>query len=136
MAVVKWARELSVGVESLDDQHEKMLVLLNGLHEGLMSGKGKIELGGVLNQLIGATASHIRYEEGLLARAGYDDSPAHRDSHAALMRQFCGISRQYETIGPSALSLPVMSFLRNSLMGHIGVADIRYRDCLTANGIR
>lgn len=136
MTVVKWERELSVGVSSLDEQHEKMLFLLNTLHEGLMSGKGKMVLGGVLNQLVGATASHIRYEEGLLTRAGYRDEAAHRNGHAELMRQYSGISRQYETIGPSALSLPVMSFLRNSLMTHIRGADAGYRDCLAANGIR
>lgn len=136
MTVVKWGRELSVGVSSLDEQHEKMLILLNTLHEGLMSGKGKIVLGGVLNQLVTATATHIRYEEGLLARAGYNEGPAHRTEHAELMRKYCGISRQYETIGPSALSLPVMGFLKNSLMTHIRGADAGYRDCLNANGIR
>ncbi len=136
MAMVKWGRELSVGVPSLDQQHEKILFLLNILQEGLMSGKGKIELGGVLNQLVTATASHIRYEEGLLARAGYGDGPAHHDEHAELMRQYCGISRQYETIGPSVLSLPVMGFLKNSLMTHIRGSDAGYRDCLIANGIQ
>jgi hypothetical protein len=48
----------------------------------------------------------------------------------------CGIRRQYESIGPSALTLAVMSFLKNGLMSHIRDADRGYRDCLSAQGIQ
>jgi hemerythrin-like metal-binding protein len=136
MPLVKWNEELSVRVPSLDNQHKKMLFLLNELHEGMMSGRDKIALGGVLSQLVSATASHIRHEEELLARAGYRDEPAHRQRHVDLMRQVCGIRRQYESIGPSALTLAVMSFLKNGLISHIRDADLQYRDCLSAQGIQ
>jgi hemerythrin-like metal-binding protein len=136
MALVKWSDELSVGVPSLDHQHKEMLLLLNGLHEGMMSGKDKIVLGDTLNRLISATVSHFKYEEALLTRAGYADQTAHRIEHADLMRQISGIRRQYELVGPGALNLPVMSFLKTWLMAHIHGADMRYRDCLVAQGIQ
>lgn len=137
MPLLKWSDELSVGVPSLDDQHKKMLLLLNDLNEGLMSGKDRMGLGDMLNRLITATAMHIKYEEGLLARAGYSDEPVHRAEHVTLMRQFCGIRQQYETIGPNALTLPVVSFLKNGLLAHLRGADAHYRGRLrAATGIK
>jgi hemerythrin-like metal-binding protein len=134
--LVKWRDELSVGVASLDDQHKKMLSLLNQLHDGMMTGRDKISLGDTLKQLISATTMHFKYEEDLLARNGYPDGPAHRIEHAELTRQIHGIRHQYETVGPSAMTIPVMSFLKNWLMAHILGADMRYRSYLTARGVK
>jgi hemerythrin-like metal-binding protein len=136
MSLVKWSDALSVGVPSLDDQHKKMLGLLNQLHDGMMSGKDKMALGEVLKTLIASTAMHFKYEEDLLARSGYPDGPSHRNEHAELARQIQSIRREYETIGPSAMTIPVMSFLKNWLTAHILGADMRYRSHLVAKGVK
>lgn len=134
--LVKWGDELSVGVPSIDDQHKKMLSLLNQLHDGMMAGRDKITLGDTLKQLITATAIHFKYEEDMLARVGYPDEPAHRIEHATLTRQIHDIRRQYETVGPSAMTIPVMSFLKSWLVAHISGSDMRYRTYLTARGVK
>lgn len=135
VAVVKWSDGLSVGVSSLDEQHKKMFGLLNDLHEGIMSGREKIGLGDILNQLIVVTAAHIKYEEALLARLGYD-AAAHVQEHAALMQQVFSIRREYERIGPSAMTLPVLGFLKNRISAHIASEDMRYRGAVVAGGAK
>jgi hemerythrin-like metal-binding protein len=134
--LVKWADELSVGVRSLDDQHKAMLSLLNQLHDGMMAGRDKITLGDTLKQLITATTIHCKYEEDLLTRTGYPDGAAHRDEHDELSRQILGIRQQYERIGPSAMTIPVMSFLKTWLLAHIRGSDMRYRGHLVARGVK
>lgn len=136
MALVRWSDAMSVGVPSLDDQHKKMLTLLNQLHDGMMTGKDKLALGDVLKALISMTAIHFKYEEELLARSGYPDDATHRGEHAVLTRQVIEIRRQYESVGPSAMTIPVMSFLKNWLVAHIQGADMKYRDHLIAKGIK
>ena len=136
MPRVMWSAELSVGVPSIDDQHQKMVSLLNQLHDGMMSGKGKIALGGILQALIEYTTMHFTHEEDLLVRSGYPDYVAHQQEHADLLRQILGIRRQYETVGPSAVTIPVMSFLENWTMNHITGADRRYRAHLAGKGLK
>lgn len=136
MALMKWSDALSVGVPSLDDQHMKMVGLLNKLHDGKMAGEDKMVLGDVLSALIASTAMHFKYEEDLLARSGYPEGPSHRAEHAELTRQIQNIRHEYESIGPSAMTIPVMSFLKNWLTAHILGADMRYRGLLVAKGVK
>jgi len=35
MALITWSDDLSVGVEGIDDQHKKLVQLVNGLHNHL-----------------------------------------------------------------------------------------------------
>jgi len=135
MALVVWNEKLSVGVRSIDDQHKKLVTLLNQLHDGMMAGKGKEMLGTVLKGLIDYTASHFKYEEDLFARTGYPDSQAHKKEHADLVRRVLEIQAQYEEKGPSALTIPVMNFLKDWLTTHIQGADRAYAPHLAAKGV-
>ena len=136
MPRVTWSDQLSVGVSSIDDQHQKMVSLLNQLHDGMMSGRGKITLGGILQALIEYTTTHFAHEEKLLVSSAYPDCLAHQKEHADLLRQILNIRRQYETVGPSAVTIPVMSFLENWLINHITGADMRYRAHLAGKGFK
>lgn len=136
MPLVTWNDSLSVGVPSIDDQHKKLVSLLNQLHDGMMSGKGKVILGGVLQGLIEYTTVHFKYEEDLFARTGYPESEAHKKEHADLVRSVKEIRQKYETAGPSALTISVMSFLKSWLTSHIQGADRKYSAHLVSKGVR
>ncbi|MDR3527987.1 MAG: bacteriohemerythrin [Rhizomicrobium sp.] len=130
-----WAEHYSVGVASIDAQHQKMMALLNRLHDGMMAGTDKIALGGTLQALIDYTMMHFKFEEELLARADYPDCAAHRQEHAALLRQIQAIRQQYEKVGPRAVTIPVLSFLANWIANHILGADMRYRSHVLDKGV-
>lgn len=136
MPLVTWNDKLSVGVQSIDDQHKKLVSLLNQLHDGMMSGKGKDILGGVLKGLIDYTVVHFRYEEELFARTGYPDAEAHKKHHAELVRKVQEVQRKYDVDGPKALTIPVMNFLKDWLANHIQGADRAYGPHMVSKGIR
>jgi hemerythrin len=135
MALMAWSDKLSVGVDSIDDQHKKLLSLLNQLHDGMMAGKGKDILGGILKGLVDYTVTHFRYEEQLFARTGYPESEEHKNEHAELVRKVEEIQRQYATTGAKALTIPVMNFLKDWLSLHIVGTDKRYAPHLIAKGV-
>ncbi len=136
MPLVTWSDKLSVGVASIDEQHKKLVSLLNQLHDAMIAGKGKDMLGGILKQLIEYTMVHFRYEEELFVRTGYPEGEAHKHHHAELVRKVQDIQRQYDTTGAKALTIPVMNFLKDWLASHILGADKAYGPYLTAKGIR
>ena len=136
MALITWSDKLSVGVKSIDDQHKKLVTLLNQLHDGMMAGKGKEVVGIVLKGLVDYTATHFKYEEDLFARTGYPDAAAHKQEHAELVQKVIEIQKKYETAGPSVLTIQVMNFLKDWLTKHILGVDMRYGPHLTAKGFR
>lgn len=136
MPLVVWNEKMSVGVQSIDDQHKKLVTLLNQLHDGMMAGKGKDALGGVLKGLADYTVTHFKYEESLFTRTGYPDSAAHKKDHAELVRRVVEIQEKYQTGGPGTLTISVMNFLKEWLTAHILGADMRYGPHLAAKGIK
>jgi len=135
MALVTWSEKLSVGVRSIDDQHKKLVTLLNQLHDGMIAGKGKDVLGGVLKGLIDYTATHFKYEEDLFARTGYGNAAAHKREHADLVRRVLEIQRAYDEKGPAVLTIQVMNFLKDWLTLHIQGSDMDYVAHFRANGV-
>lgn len=135
MALVVWNEKLSVGVKSIDDQHKKLITLVNQLHDGMMNGRGKETVGPVLKGLIDYTRTHFKYEEDLFARTGYGEAAAHKKEHDELVRRVIEIQKIYDEKGPSVLTIQVMNFLKEWLTAHILGSDMKYGPHLKAKGL-
>ena len=136
MALVVWSDKLSVGVRSIDDQHQKLVNLLNQLHDAMLEGRGAEVVGPVLKGLIDYTANHFKYEEELFARTGYADSVAHKKEHIDLVSRVLEVQKTYNKKGPRVLTLHVRNFLKDWLTGHIQGSDQKYVAHLKAKGVR
>ncbi|GAA0544648.1 hemerythrin [Rhizomicrobium palustre] len=135
MALVAWSEKLSVGIRSIDDQHKKLVTLVNQLHDGMIAGKGKEVVGPVLKGLIDYTATHFKFEEDLFARTGYGDAAAHKKEHEDLVRRVKEIQQVYDQKGPSVLTIQVMNFLKDWLTSHILGSDQKYAPHLKSKGV-
>ncbi|KPL76552.1 hemerythrin [Ornatilinea apprima] len=129
MPIMKWMDEYSVQVAELDQQHQKLIELINLLHDEMRQGKGRESLGRILDQLIEYTRVHFTTEEDWMARAGYAGLAAHREEHRALTRQVEELQDQHRA-GSRTLSLEVMVFLKDWLVNHIQKTDQKYSDVL------
>ena len=52
MEFMTWTSDLSVGVEVLDDDHKKLIGIINQLHYGITAGHDREVLEAVLNELV------------------------------------------------------------------------------------
>lgn len=136
MSLMTWTADMSVGVKSLDDDHKKLIGMLNDLHDGILAGHAKDGLGPVLNQLIQYTKIHFSREEGLFAQTGYAGATAHKQEHADLVKKALDIQGRFKESPSSMLSLETMSFLKNWLSRHILDSDKKYKAHLNSKGIR
>lgn len=125
MPIMKWVDDYSVQVAELDQQHQKLIEMINHLHDEMRQGKGRESLGSILDQLIEYTRVHFATEEDWMARAGYAGLTAHREEHRKLTRQVEELQDQYRA-GSRTLSLEVMVFLRDWLVNHIQGSDQKY----------
>ncbi len=135
MSLMTWTEKMSVGVAVFDDDHKKLVAMVNELYDGIKAGQGKEALGRILDKLIEYTQVHFRREEQVFARTGYAAAVAHKKEHDDLTRQVVEVQQKYKAGPGSMLSLEVMNFLKNWLVTHIQGSDKQYGPHLNAKGV-
>jgi hemerythrin-like metal-binding protein len=87
MAFVQWSDHLSVGVDVIDDQHKKLVSIINRLYDAMKNRKGSEILGDVLSELVDYTKYHFTAEEALMKDNAYPDYQSHKSSHSKLVEK-------------------------------------------------
>lgn len=134
MPLMTWTENYSVGIKSIDAQHQKLIGMLNELQDAMLAGKANDHIGKILDGLVQYTVTHFAYEEKLFAQHGYKDAAAHKAEHDKLTKQVADFAAQFKT-GKAKLSSQLMSFLRDWLNGHILGTDKRYTTHLVSKGV-
>jgi hemerythrin len=134
MALITWKDSYSVNIKELDNQHKKLIDLINVLHDSMKEGKGKEAICNVLDQLVHYTATHFAAEEKLFLKHGYPGSQDHYLKHQDLIEQVSSLQKRFES-GESVLTIEVMAFLKDWLTDHILASDKKYTSFLNSKGV-
>lgn len=134
MAFIEWNSSYSVGVKKIDEEHAKLVQIINELHEAMSKGKGKDALNVIFDNLIEYTQTHFRDEEKLMQDSAYPDLEAHKLLHADLVRQVLELKAKAQS-GAALVSVSVLNFLREWLTSHILNTDRRYQPHMNSKGI-
>jgi hemerythrin-like metal-binding protein len=132
--LISWSSSYSVGVSKMDQEHKRLIDIINRLYSSMREGRGKDGIGMVLDELIDYTKTHFAHEEQLMLDArfeGYDDQ---KRAHEGLISQVLEVQNKFRT--GTALSQEVMSFLKNWLVNHIQGQDKKYGPAMNKKGIR
>ena len=135
MALIAWNDKLSVQVRQFDDEHKKLIVMVNQLHDAMKEGKGKQVIGDVLNGLINYTKNHFAAEEQLMKAHGYPEYEKHKKEHNQLTLTVLDLQKGYAA-GNAPLSQSVMNFLKDWLTNHIQGVDKGYGPYLNGKGVK
>lgn len=60
MRLIAWSSAPSVGVAQIDTQHQKLVQLINGLHDHMVQGDAKEIMEKVLGRVIQCTVMHFQ----------------------------------------------------------------------------
>ncbi|MEI6213536.1 MAG: bacteriohemerythrin [Desulfuromonadales bacterium] len=131
---MSWNPSMSVNVKQFDDQHIRLVDMLNSLHLAMKEGRGHQVLGEVLNELIDYTSCHFADEEQLMAVHDYPEKAQHIQVHQNLVKQVLELQQNFAS-GRAILTLDVMMFLKEWLVVHIQGVDRKYGAFLNGKGI-
>jgi len=134
MALLTWNVNYSVGNQEIDNQHQRLIVLINSLHEGMKIGKGKDILLAVLDELANYTIFHFANEEKLFELHQYPNKLKHKKEHSEMVAKVMSFKESYFN-GNTLLSLEVMNFLRDWLINHIAKSDKDYSAFFITKGV-
>ena len=134
MAYIDWSDDLSVGVTQFDEAHKKLIIYVNRLHQGMVSGLGVASMTDILDGLLDYTKTHFKSEEELMTRFSYPAYAQHKKEHENLIMKVVDFHDQLNQ-GKGVFTLSLMGFLRDWLINHIMGTDLKYRDFFRSNGI-
>ena len=83
MALLVWQAELDTGIDVIDQQHHRIVALINQLAEATT----RDDQAAVLEELVDYTLSHFAFEEELMEESGYTFGPAHKRVHEMFVRR-------------------------------------------------
>jgi hemerythrin len=129
-----WIDAYSVGIGVIDMQHKNLVTIINDLHQAMVSGHGKEELGTILSSLVTYTQVHFKTEETFMESHHYPEAGAHKTQHQQLTRTVLDLQRRFQK-NEVGLTVDVMDFLKNWLSKHILGTDKRYSPFLNSKGV-
>jgi len=121
----KWNTAYSVGIGSIDAQHQNLFAMARELHAAMAAGQGKAQLARTLDRLVQYTSSHFAHEERLMRLADYPDIAAHTAEHKALTQKVLDFQKELAA-GRATISVQLLQFLRSWLDHHIQHSDQAY----------
>ena len=113
----KWDTKYATGIDKIDDDHKKLIMLINKIFNLIV--RGKYDLGDyneVLNSLSSYVTAHFAYEEALMLENGYPNRDEHILDHKRFLKKISALDREH-------LTIDILSFLKVWLLTHIAVVD-------------
>ncbi len=134
MTYMTWTEDLSVKVRAFDNQHKKLVFLINALHDAMKARKGKEILSSVLDELLEYTQTHFVSEEKMMLNYDYPDYLEHKLEHDSFITRTIELKKDYY-LGKAAISNEVMKFVQDWVANHILVTDKNYGAFFNRNGV-
>jgi hemerythrin len=124
-ALITWSDALSVSNPDIDQQHKKLVEMINDLHDAMRKGQTESVMANLFDRLLGYTAEHFSYEEQRMAACNYPHLFAHKVRHADLVRKTMVLHEKFAS-GNQHLNMKVMRFLKDWIVNHIQKSDKDY----------
>jgi len=132
----EWDDRYSVGILSIDRQHQVLIDYINRLDEEMRKSESdRNMLMYILNGLVGYTKSHFKYEEMLFVLHEYPEAEQHKDHHANLFIQVAEFRKRFED-GDLNVGRELLAFLKDWLNIHILQEDMAYSPHLLDRHVR
>ncbi len=87
MSFMEWNDKLLTGIKECDEQHKKLVSLINDLYEAMKQGRGKEIIDKILNELASYADYHFSTEEKLMNKYGYPELSIHKKEHESFKKK-------------------------------------------------
>ncbi len=125
--IFPWDRNFETGIRAVDDQHKRLVEILNQLAAHLANRSSQVELDRIFDELAAYADYHFRTEEAIWERHFAADVwyRTHVATHERFIDQVGGLKRnESEKIYDDVIK-EVVSFLTQWLAAHILESDLR-----------
>ncbi len=117
-----WDDKYDTGIEAIDQDHQRLVKLINDLYEAMQDGSGGALLLPIFSALKHYTENHFVREESYMVECGAPNQENHVREHQRMVDRLIDLEKRHRR-GEAAISLQTLTFLRDWLKNHICVID-------------
>ena len=126
MPFLLWSDLLSVGVESIDDEHKQLIAIVNDLYQAHCEGHEKEVVGEIIERLRKYIRIHFAREERLMERCDYPGLAEHKLEHTAMEKWVAVMENEYRAGNGAEIAHEILDYLKDWFYDHIGRIDQLY----------
>ncbi len=135
MAFINWDDSLSVKINSIDDQHKKLVDMINEFYDSIINRTNNEGILNLIAAMKNYTVVHFAHEEKLMKQLSYPGFPDHKKEHDLFVAKVLEVEERTKS-GKLVISLEITTFLKDWLKNHINVTDKKYTMFFIQNGVK
>jgi len=121
----KWRKEYETGIDKFDQQHQKLVKIINDIYTNFLNGEPKEKIFPLLDELIEYTGYHFKAEEDAFDKFNYPEAQKHKALHKNLVDKAVKYVENIKSENKN-VDFNFLSFLRDWLTEHIKIEDKKY----------
>jgi len=133
--MIEWEGKFSVGISIIDQEHKKLIGILNKAVFANEHNDNPVETLELLGDMLEYSRKHFSTEEAYMLKFKFPEYQLHRNEHLdftnkTIMNHHNFISGDYQ------IANEILEYLKQWLVNHIQVTDKKYIDCFKKNGLK
>ncbi len=135
MKKLEWNLGMSVGVETIDNDHKMLLSLVSRLSDSIEEERTGAFIESVFDELEKYIKNHFLREEDLMMRCGYEGLEEHVMQHREFAKAVPELRQKLLTSDSAEVAMDIHIFLYRWLVHHILVEDMSYTQSVYEKGM-
>jgi hemerythrin len=134
MERIVWNSGFSVGIPALDEQHKRLVGMINTMIEARDASVHSEVVAEVLDEMTRYASEHFASEEALMQEHGFPCFDEHKAKHVGFRRdvaRLCVDAHAWKRSVPEE----ILRFLKDWLVDHLLYCDMRYAEFFGRAGI-
>ncbi|MBT6050193.1 MAG: hemerythrin family protein [Candidatus Scalindua sp.] len=132
--MIEWDVKFSVGVQRIDEEHKKLIDIINKAAVTNKFKKIRVVLA-TLDEMINYAGYHFLTEETYMVGSDYPEYLFHRNEHIGFTDKVIDFQNRVVS-GDSQVVNEAQEFLKQWLVNHIQETDSRYTDWFNRNSLK
>ena len=133
-STLAWNEDLALGVPVMDDDHERILFLVQALFDALVNRSSETIVNDAVLELVNHTCAHFEREERLMLEYHYPEYAQHKAEHIKLTEEISKIIALVKQENSPTIGEPLLNFMAEWVILHTKGADRKFARYLKATG--
>ena len=133
--MIEWEEKYSVGIISIDEQHKKIIDIINRIIDAKELDDNTKEITEILNEMAAYSHEHFKTEETHMIEFKYPEYQYHKEEHIDFSLRTLAYQSRVIT-GDNRVANAILEYLKSWLVNHIQKTDKKYSDCFKKNRLK
>jgi hemerythrin-like metal-binding protein len=135
MICVEWIDRFNLGIHEIDDQHKRLVSIMNKICSALNKGFGDGAVGDALDEMADYAKTHFTLEEKYFDAFHYPKTEEHKAWHREFNAKVQSLQEQLK-FGKKSLAIDTISFLGGWFIDHTQTFDRDYVATFKTHGVQ